>query len=336
MSYLKNIITYFFHHPASEGVVERVHQRLADTNSGQEKEEVLSGIWEQIGFPQADEHQTLRAFEKLEQQIGGDSLKSESSFSRFRIPRWSWIAASIIVPLLLLFGSAYLYKETLTIKNELSNVTFIQYYVSNGKREQVTLPDRSKVWLNSGSLLIYPSAFIGNEREVYLAGEGYFSVTKDKECPFIVKTHSVSVSVLGTEFNINAYPNIDKVVTTLEEGSIRMSLNRFDSSYLLEPDDQIVYIPSTGHIERKRVKASDYSDWRGGGLYFSNSPFKEVIQTIERTYSVQVHLQTSIYQSNNLTIHFYPNESIENIMMLIKEMIPGLEYQIEGKDIYID
>ena len=101
-----------------------------------------------------------------------------------------------------------------------------------------------------------------------------------------------------------------------------MSLNRFDSSYLLEPDDQIVYIPSTGHIERKRVKASDYSDWRGGGLYFSNSPFKEVIQTIERTYSVQVHLQTSIYQSNNLTIHFYPNESIENIMMLIKEMIP--------------
>ena len=147
-----------------------------------------------------------------------------------------------------MFGSAYLYKETLTIKNELSNVTFIQYYVSNGKREQVTLPDRSKVWLNSGSLLIYPSAFIGNEREVYLAGEGYFSVTKDKECPFIVKTNSVSVSVLGTEFNINAYPNIDKVVTTLEEGSIRMSLNRFDSSYLLEPDDQIVYIPSTGHI----------------------------------------------------------------------------------------
>ena len=65
MSYLKNIITYFFHHPASDGVVERVHQRLADTNNGQEKEEVLSGIWEQIGFPQADEHQTLRAFEKL-------------------------------------------------------------------------------------------------------------------------------------------------------------------------------------------------------------------------------------------------------------------------------
>ena len=54
MGYLKNIITYFFHHPASDGVVERVHQRLADTNSGQEKEEVLSGIWEQIGFPQAD------------------------------------------------------------------------------------------------------------------------------------------------------------------------------------------------------------------------------------------------------------------------------------------
>ena len=263
-------------------------------------------------------------------------MKLEADSPRFRIPRWTWVAASIIIPLLLLFGSAYLYTETLTIKNELSNVTFIQYYVNNGKREQIILPDQSKVWLNSGSLLVYPSSFIGDEREVYLAGEGYFSVTKNKECPFIVKTNSISISVLGTEFNINAYPNIDKVVTTLEEGSIRMLLNRSNSSYLLEPDDQIVYIPSTGHIERKRVKASDYSDWRDGGLYFSSSPFKEVMQTLERAYSVQVHLQTSIYQSNNLTIHFYPNESIENVMTLIKEMIPGLEYQIEGKDIYIE
>lgn len=62
MSYLKNIITYFFHHPASDGVVERVHQRLADTNSGQEKEEVLSGIWEQIGFPQADGTSNAESF----------------------------------------------------------------------------------------------------------------------------------------------------------------------------------------------------------------------------------------------------------------------------------
>lgn len=101
MSYLKNIITYFFHHPASDGVVERVHQRLADTNSGQEKEEVLSGIWEQIGFPQADEHQTLRAFEKLEQQIGGDSLNRNLLFRVFVFPDG--------VGLLLLSSSPYYY-----------------------------------------------------------------------------------------------------------------------------------------------------------------------------------------------------------------------------------
>lgn len=60
MSYLKNIITYFFHHPASEEVAGRVYKRLTDTNSKQEKEEALSGIWEQIGFPEGDEHETLR------------------------------------------------------------------------------------------------------------------------------------------------------------------------------------------------------------------------------------------------------------------------------------
>jgi transmembrane sensor len=86
----------------------------------------------------------------------------------------------------------------------------------------------------------------------------------------------------------------------------------------------------------RQVVASDYSDWKEGGLLFNNDSFEEILKTLERVYNVKVHLRTSAYHSNRLTIHFNKHESLENIMMLVKEMIPGLEYQIKEDGIYID
>ena len=84
----------------------------------------------------------------------------------------------------------------------LATVSLIEHFVPAGKREQVVLPDSSRVWLNSGSVLIYPSIFVGDRREVYLSGEGYFEVEKNAEQPFIVKARTLNVEVLGTRFNL--------------------------------------------------------------------------------------------------------------------------------------
>ena len=105
---------------------------------------------------------------------------------------------------------------------------------------------------------------------------------------------------------------------------------------ILSPNEQLVYIPSRGKVNVRQVVGSDYSAWKEGGLLFNNDSFEDILKTLERVYNVKVHLRTSAYHSNRLTIHFNKNESLVNIMMLLKEIVPGLEYQIKEDGVYID
>ena len=307
-------------------MVDRVHQRLAEPGDEREKEEALRDIWNEIGFPEADKRSEM-AFARLENTLGVRPRR------RLRIPAWVRIAAIWLIPLLSLGVSYYLYRDARDVKK----LAFMEQFVPSGKRERITLPDGSEVWLNSGTLLLYPSDFIGDKREIYLVGEGYFKVRKRPEQPFIVRTKAMRVQVLGTEFNLSAYPDQEKITTTLEEGSLKILPD--DPSVapcILRPNEQLVYIPSRGKMDVRQVVASDYSDWTEGGVLFNNDSVEDILKTLERVYNVKVHLRTSAYHSNRLTIHFNKHESLENIMMLVKEMIPGLEYQIKEDGIYID
>ena len=147
----------------------------------------------------------------------------------------------------------------------------------------------------------------------------------------------MDVRVLGTEFNLSAYSDQEKITTTLEEGSLKILPD--DPSVapcILSPNEQLVYIPSRGKVDVRQVVGSDYSAWKEGGLLFNNDSFEDILKTLERVYNVKVHLRTSAYHSNRLTIHFNKNESLVNIMMLLKEIVPGLEYQIKEDGVYID
>ena len=177
MSPIKKILKYFFHHSFSGEMVDRVHQRLAEPGDEREKEEALRDIWNEIGFPEADKRSEM-AFARLENTLGVRPRR------RLRIPAWVRIAAIWLIPLLSLGVSYYLYRDARDVKK----LAFMEQFVPSGKRERITLPDGSEVWLNSGTLLLYPSAFIGQSREIYLVGEGYFKVRKRPEQPFIVRT----------------------------------------------------------------------------------------------------------------------------------------------------
>ena len=298
MSPIKKILKYFFHHSFSGEMVDRVHQRLAEPGD-----------------------------ERWENTLGVRPRR------RLRIPAWVRIAAIWLIPLLSLGVSYYLYRDARDVRQ----LAFMERFVPSGKRERITLPDGSEVWLNSGTLLLYPSDFIGDKREIYLVGEGYFKVRKRPEQPFIVRTKAMRVQVLGTEFNLSAYSDQEKITTTLEEGSLKILPD--DPSVapcILSPNEQLVYIPSRGKVNVRQVVGSDYSAWKEGGLLFNNDSFEDILKTLERVYNVKVHLRTSAYHSNRLTIHFNKNESLVNIMMLLKEIVPGLEYQIKEDGVYID
>ena len=208
--------------------------------------------------------------------------------------------------------------------------------VPRGGEYKLELADGTLVWLNSDSELRYPVKFAGSQRDVWLKGEGYFEVEKNAEQPFIVKARTLNVEVLGTRFNLFAYPEIGQIATTLEEGAVQVRLQDEEGkTFHLVPDEQLVYYIESGSVDVRKVVSADYSDWREGGLLFDNYSFTDIIRILQRTYGLDIHLQTSAYNKNLLTVHFNKNESVENIFMLLKELIPGLEYKIDGKSIYL-
>lgn len=336
MSYIKKIVDYFFHHDFSEETIRKVHQRLTKEDDRPEVDDALLSVWDTMGFPEMNENHSEQAFSQLSRQLGFSEQKEPVRKSLRLTSFVMKLAAIWLLPLIMLSSSVYFYWQANIAKDAVADVLLIEHFVPAGKREQIILPDSSRVWLNSGSVLIYPSTFIGQTRDVYLSGEGYFEVEKNTEQPFIVKARTLNVEVLGTRFNILAYPEVKQIATTLEEGSVRVCLQDNDKKvYHLVPDEQLVYNIDSGIADIKQVVSADYSDWREGGLLFDNYSFSDIIRILQRTYGVNVHLQTSIYNNNKITVHFNKNESLENIFMLLKELIPGLEYRIENKDIFL-
>lgn len=327
MSYIKKIIDYFFRHDFPPSVVDKVHRRLAEPDDVAEREEALRELWDGLGMPRDDVRST-RAFERLER-----ALPSEPRHG-VHLPYWARVAALWLVPLLSLGVSYYLYRESRVEPRELA---FTERFVPFGKRERLLLPDSSEVWLNSGTLLLYPERFDGEKREVYLSGEGYFKIRRLEGQPFVVRARSMRAEVLGTEFNLSAYPDREPVSATLATGSLRVLTDNPDfAPRLLRPGERLVYAPASGMLTVSRVNAADYSDWREGGLFFRNDPFERIMRALERAYDVRVHLRTSAYQANRLTIHFNRGESLETVMALIKEMVPGMEYEIRDREVYVN
>lgn len=335
MNQIQKIIHYFFHHSFSDDIIEKVHRRLLASSNENEKEKALKDIWNESASPLLASEETLRAFTKVEQRITEKTTRRRS-FSR--LPGWLRIAAIWLLPVFLLCSSFYFYTQTKKIKDTVATLSFVEHYIPEGKREQIDLPDGSKVWLNSGTLLVYPSAFIGNKRQVYLAGEGYFEIKRNTDCPFTVNTKILSVNVLGTKFNLSAYPEAEQTTTTLEEGDVEVKLLsgfKPDQSFRLRPNEQLVVQAANGKAVKQTVVAPHYSEWKDGGLLFANSSFHDITKTLERVYNIRIHLLSSTFYGDHLTIHFNKGESLERIMILIKEMIPGLEYKIEKNELYI-
>ncbi len=155
-----------------------------------------------------------------------------------------------------------------------------------GARTNFTLPDGSEVWLNSGSTISFPRQY-GEIRNVELAGEAYFKVLKDGK-PFLVKTVLGEVEVMGTSFDVKAYPN-ETFETTLVEGSVKVS-NQNNQVATLKPGQQS-RINGANELAMKEVNTDLITSWKEGKLIFVKEPFENVSRELERWYNVRIELQ---------------------------------------------
>lgn len=205
-----------------------------------------------------------------------------------------------------------------------------------GGQYQVTLPDKSKVWLNAGSELTFPAVFANKERRVKLKGEGYFEVAKGK-VPFIVAVQSANgdegteIKVLGTHFNIRGYENDTDIKATLLEGKVQVSNGE---SVILSPGQQASVATGAEKIKVKAVEAENSIAWKNNLFVFEQSTISEITNTIQRWYDVEVEIKKSSSQQFNATI---PRDiTIKKLFRLLEEASDGrLHFRLEGKKVVV-
>jgi len=196
-----------------------------------------------------------------------------------------------------------------------------QLIVPFGKRSSITLPDGTIVHLNAGSRLVYPSTFIGSKREVYLYGEGFFEVFHNKKKPFIVKTNKQDIEVLGTKFNVSAFPTDNVVETVLAEGSVKLKSSHFSffkDDFILKPNQKARYTLENEKVSISKVDASKYVSWHLGYINLETSELQNIVKRVERYYNIKIRLEgISNKLSNTITGKLLLKDDVETVMKVL-------------------
>lgn len=182
-----------------------------------------------------------------------------------------------------------------------------------GKDYELVLSDGTVVLLNADSKITFPTRFTGNKRTVKLVGEAYFKVSKNKHRPFIVETGNLYTKVLGTEFNLKAYPHSD-VNVTLIKGSV--VVNAEGKEVMLKPGENAEYSEDKD-IEVTTVDTEGYIQWKDGYFYFDNVPLIDVVRDLGRWYNVNIEIRNNSLMSYRL--HFIASRKAS-----IKEFVDNL------------
>lgn len=232
---------------------------------------------------------------------------------RQKIRRFIAYAAAVFIPIALIIG---LFIRINSQVDLLADGGYDEVYVPNGERMQVLFQDGSKVHLNSGSRIRYPKKFGLSERKVYLEGEAWFEVAKNKNRPFIVDLSYMDIKVLGTTFDVKAYPEEEAIFVALETGSIELKSRSF-KSYQLRPGEKAVYNKASGRCEVLRSHdVKIYSAWRRNVLVFKSAPLSDVMKTLARTYDISFDVKDSAALRYTYTI---TTDSV-NLTTVLKEL----------------
>lgn len=225
-------------------------------------------------------------------------------------------------------------RNTLIYNSETNNeqVEYHTIRVPRGGEYNLLLSDNTKVYLNAGSSLRYPVRFSGDRREVILEGEGYFEVTRDTAKPFVVKTGSVNVQVLGTAFNVNAYPEEENVETTLVEGKVRVDGK--NEQRILEPGTQLVYDKRRENMVVLKVDTEEYISWKDGYYYFKRETLGRIMDRLSRWYNLNVFYQNEELKSIEFGGRLKRYEDITYLLERMEET-QDIKFIIKGNTITV-
>lgn len=269
-----------------------------------------------------------QAFERFRKRTGLDQ-SGRQSYKWYRT--WS-VAAVAIVLLGLITVTAY-WQGSRQIQ---SNFSDIVVEAPLGSKTKLTLPDGSTVWLNAGSKMIYSQGFGVSDRRLAFQGEGYFEVEKNDEMPFLVQTHYVNVTVVGTKFNFRNYPEDEEAVVELLEGKVALENQlKEEAVRYLSPNEKMVLHKATGEMDITSAKVKEATLWTENILLFDEDLLPDIVRELERSYHVQIEIENEDLKQTRFYGQFNQLEqNIYDVLDMLSET-GKLKYHEEGKVIYL-
>jgi len=242
------------------------------------------------------------------------------------------VAAVLLIPLLVFSG----YLVYLQTKGE---TVWFQTSVSRGQKSQLTLPDGTQVWINSGSKISYPDNYGKKSRTVRLTGEALFKVAKNARKPFFVEAGAAKVKVLGTTFNLKSYPGENSIETALIEGSVEITVqpDKPGSSartLKIKPGERLIYSQTENRLLVNKFEQGEVADWTNNKLVFRNDCFENLVNKAERWYDIDFVYYDKDLNKQRLTVEMHPNEPVTRLLEII-ELTMDVECVYENNTVTI-
>lgn len=251
---------------------------------------------------------------------------------------FSGIAAAIAV--FILAGASWFFSGYFDalLNKETPAIAHIEKFTNPGEKLNIKLPDGSLVKLNANSQLVFPEEFPAKDRKVTLVGEAFFEVTEDVARPFTIMSGNISTTVLGTTFNIRAFPEENDITVAVVSGKVAVEHIKQGGGdpkpLLLAPNEMAVYTKMNNQTVKRGFDYNEMVAWKDGIIYFKDAGISEILETLELWYGVTFVVNAEMDQNNGFTVS-YKDKSLDAILQGLGFAF-AFEYEINGKIITIN
>jgi transmembrane sensor len=303
---------------ADKNETEWIESMLLNGEDNEELRKLIEADWNQTNTSKSYNEIHLK---QLQNRIHNHIRREENMKSRTLVNRvvriYSRAAAILLLPLII---AGYLGYTQLRVQSNIPDdqETGTTIFAPLGSRVSFNLPDGTSGMLNSGSALTYSTPFSGN-RKVNLTGEAWLEVHHDEEHPFEITSGSSTVKVLGTKFNISAYPTENYVEVVLKEGKVEYLNHEASIDVDMFPHERLVF--QGGQISKSITDVEKYSSWTEGKLVFRGDQMSEVARRIERWYNVKVELSDKQLEKYTFRATFI-DDSLEDVLRFLSMTSP--------------
>ena len=219
-----------------------------------------------------------------------------------------------------------------------NSVHYITRTTHPGEKLNIKLPDGSSVKLNASSQLVFPERFSDSERNLTLTGEAFFEVAEDPDRPFSIRSGDISTTVLGTTFNVRAFPDEKDITVAVVSGRVEVSALKGEEAIptttLLTPNEMAVYMKAHHHMAKGNFDYMETVAWKDGIIYFKDADIYEILETLEEWYGVSFRVNRLLNRKKGFTVS-YEDRSLETILEGLSFSY-DFQFKIEDKIVHIN